>query len=119
MIELHIIAALVAVVLGVVQFASRKGTRRHRVVGRVWFLAMAVVCATSLGIYEVNDGKPSPIHILTAVTVFFMIRAIVAARKGNIRRHKRALIGCYAGLIIAGLAATLIPGRFIPQLLGF
>ena len=118
LIEIHIIAALVAVFLGAVQFAARKGTTRHRYVGRAWFMAMAVVCATSLGIYEINDGKPSPIHLLTAITIFSMVYAIVAIRKGDIRRHKRALAGCYAGLAIAGIL-SLIPGRFLAQLLGY
>lgn len=117
-IEIHLMAALAALVLGAAQFAARKGTPRHRFVGRFWFAAMAVVCATSAGIYEINDGKPSPIHLLTVITVIFMAVAIVAARKGNIRRHKRALTGCYAGLVIAGLFA-LMPGRFIARLLGY
>ena len=118
MITAHIMAACAALVLGGVQFAAKKGTTLHRYVGRVWMTAMAVVCATSLGIYEINDGKPSPIHILTVVTAVFMVYAIVAVRKGDIRRHKRALIFCYAGLVIAGLFA-LMPGRFIAGLIGY
>ncbi|MGI9338469.1 MAG: DUF2306 domain-containing protein [Gammaproteobacteria bacterium] len=119
MIEVHIITALLALILGAMQFATQKGTRRHRFIGRAWFAAMAVVCATSLGIYEVNDGKPSWIHILTAIVIYSMAVAIIAVRRGDIRRHRRALIGCYAGLIIAALFALVIPGRYIPQLLGY
>jgi uncharacterized membrane protein len=42
-IPLHAFAAMVAFVLGIVQFAAPKGTLPHRTVGWIWVTLMATV----------------------------------------------------------------------------
>ena len=48
----HTIVCVVAMLAFVPVMIARKGSRRHRTFGRVYSLAYAAVCATSLGIYS-------------------------------------------------------------------
>ena len=53
------------------------------------------------------------IHALSALVLVSIPLAIVAARRGNIARHKAAMLGVYIGGI--GIAGTfaLMPGRLL------
>lgn len=116
MIWVHLLAATAAVIIGSVNLAAAKGTRRHRQLGRLWIGLMVFVTISSLFIRELNDGHFSWIHGLTAWTMFCMVVAIVAVRRGNIRLHAGFMTGTMIGAITAGVFA-LMPGRFIAGLL--
>ena len=109
-IYLHIAAALTATVLAVVILASRKGTPRHKMLGRIAAALMALVAVHSFVIRELNDGEMSGIHILSGFTLVALVHAVVQIRRGNVRSHKRAMIGVFSGFIAAGIL-TLLPGR--------
>lgn len=113
---LHIAAALLAVPVGAVQFWRRKGGRGHRWLGWLWVLLMAFVAIGSFWLCSLNDGGMSPVHLLSVFTIAVLIAGVVMARKGNITRHRRLMIGLYCGLTAAGLA-TLAPGRLIGDFL--
>ena len=118
MMYLHLVAALIAFALGAVQFVRRKGTPVHKALGRVWIAAMAVTCISSFGLYGFVEGaRFSWLHGLSVWTLICLGAMIYFARKKNIRRHQRFAIGAYCGLIGAGSAATLMPHRFLYQLL--
>jgi uncharacterized membrane protein len=115
LVQLHLAAALGALVLTPVMAAMRKGTARHKTFGWVWVLAMAVTSVTALGIPSAFNGwRFSPIHALSLVTLFSLTMAIRARRAGNIARHRGYMIGAAAGLVIAG-AFTLLPHRIMGQ----
>jgi len=113
-IQFHVVAALLALVLGLLQFAGPRGTPRHRIVGRLWVLLMVMVSGSSFFIHELRLFGPwSPIHVLSVVTLASLGYAIVAVRRGNIAAHRRAMISAYVlGLVVAG-AFTLVPGRIM------
>ena len=54
--------------------------------------------------------------LLSAWTLIAMSAAIWHIRRGNVRAHKRFMIGTLLGLAGAGLGA-LAPGRFVSRLL--
>jgi uncharacterized membrane protein len=55
----------------------------------------------------------SPIHLLSIATLFGSWNAIAAARRGDIRLHKRIVAGLYfGGIVLAGLF-TFVPGRIM------
>ena len=111
-IQIHVGAALVALIAGVAVLALRKGTKLHRSIGWVFVPAMAIVALSSL--FITRDGHFSAIHLLTLLTLVTLPRAVIARRRGNIKAHKGAMIGLFAGLAIAG-AFTLAPGRLMNQ----
>lgn len=113
----HLAAALLAFVLGIVNLIGAKGTRRHRAIGWIWIAAMLGVTLPSFGLSELNPGGFSWIHGLTILTLVSLAGSLWATRTGRIRSHKKIMIGLMASLTIAG-GFTLMPGRFLGTLLG-
>ncbi|WP_430430893.1 DUF2306 domain-containing protein [Oceanicaulis sp.] len=111
-IQVHAIAALAALGLGVVQFAAPKGTIPHRALGYVWVGLMLVVAGTAYFI-RTHEGQFSWIHLLIPVTLAGVVWLSVLARTGNVKRHRiSAFVLFFAALITPGLF-TLIPGRLM------
>jgi uncharacterized membrane protein len=114
---LHLAAVVPAVAIGVTQLLMTKGTRLHKSLGWIWVLAMAVVAVSSFWIMELRRGAGfSVIHLLSLWVLFALACAIWFIRRGNVRAHKRFMVGVLLGLAGAGLGA-LAPGRFIARLL--
>ncbi len=104
----HILTAAGALVLGGVAFLLRKGTLVHRMLGRVWVVLMLATALLSFGI--TRGGQFSGIHLLSVLTLIGVPAALVAAARGRIRAHRRAMFGAYVSLFVAGLL-TLLPNR--------
>jgi uncharacterized membrane protein len=113
-IPVHAFAAMAAFALGIVQFAAPKGTLPHRTVGWIWVGLMAVVAVSSFWIHEIRLLGPwSPIHLLSIMVLGLLPVAVVAARRHNVSRHRKTMIGIFTGgLVIAGLF-TFLPGRIM------
>lgn len=113
-IPLHAIAAMAAFVLGVVQLAAPKGTLPHRTLGWIWVLLMAVVAASSFWIHQIRLVGPwSPIHLLSIFTLVMLPLGVWRAHRHDVSKHRRTMIGIFAGaLVMAGLF-TLLPGRIM------
>lgn len=116
-VQLHVYAAVLALVAGVVIFLLPKGTGFHRLLGWTWVSSMIVVAATSVAmIIDLNSGV-NALHIFTAVTVVSLWAGLTGIRRGDVRAHAASMIGLYVGgLIIAG-AFAFIPGRTMWQVL--
>ena len=111
-IPMHAILALIAIALGIIQLGSPKGTMLHKITGRLWVVAMAIVAFSGFFIHELRMlGPLSPIHIISALTLYSLFIGVRAARQGNIRLH-RMVMRClfWFGLVITGWF-TLLPGR--------
>ena len=77
----HAITALLAVIIGGIQLASAKGTRQHQLLGYVWVSMMMYVSISSFFISEIQLwGAFSPIHLLSAWTVFTLCTGVYFAR---------------------------------------
>lgn len=118
-VQLHATAAIAAFFLGLFQLATRKGNARHRTLGWIWVGLMYAAATTSLFINQ-NPwlGPFSPIHLLSVLVIFGTPASILAARRGNIARHKAGMIQLYVfGIIVAGSFAALAPGRLLHDML--
>ena len=58
-------------------------------------------------------GPFSPIHLLSAYTLYSVYEAITSARAGNIAQHKSTMIRLYGLALILTGAFTLLPGRIM------
>ena len=115
-VSVHLVAALLALGLGAAILSLPKGTSRHKLMGRIWVAAMAVVAVGSFWLEGIAEGGGfSAIHILSAVTVVSLIYAILAIRRGRVRAHRTAMTMTFVGLAVAG-AFTLMPGRMLGRL---
>ena len=111
LIVFHLAFALAALALGGVVLARRKGTASHKMLGRIWASLMTAVALSSFWIFEIRQGAgPSFVHLLSAWTLIALACAIYFIRRGNVRAHKRFMIGSFLGLAGAG-AGALMPGR--------
>ncbi len=112
-IQLHIAAALPALVLGPIALFRARRDRLHRLAGYAWAVAMLVLAGTGLfirGGFAVVGGF-GPIHLLSLITIWWVIAGIGHARRGDIAAHRATMQGLWFGAMgLAGLF-TLMPGR--------
>lgn len=113
LVMIHVATALLALVSGTALLMLKKGTRAHRFLGRAWAALMAITALVSFGIQ--SRGHLSWIHVLSLVTLFVLVKAIIAVRRGQIASHLRYMRGAFIGLAVAGVF-TLLPGRLMGQL---
>ena len=117
-IQLHLLAAVAALILGAVQLFMAKGTAPHRQLGYIWVVMMAVVALSSFFIFELRIWGPfSPIHGLSAFTLASLYLAVRAARKKDIRRHRLMMGAMYLFAVLLTGAFTFLPGRLMHQLI--
>ncbi len=113
-IHIHVVAVVTSALLGAYVLLRRKGTRLHRMLGKIWLLLMAVGAFSSFFIHELNVFHGfSPIHLLSVFVLYSCVQAIVAARRHDIARHRRVVLGLYFGGIGGAGAFTLLPHRIM------
>lgn len=113
-VQIHVATVVPAAFLGAFIFLARKGTPRHRLLGRIWLSLMVVTALSTFFIHTIRAwGEFSPIHILSVVVIVSSALAIHHARKGNIRAHKSTLISIYIAGIFGAGAFTFWPGRLM------
>jgi uncharacterized membrane protein len=113
-IQIHAFAAMAAFVLGVVQLAAPKGTMPHRTIGWIWVVLLTVIAVSSFWIHEIRlIGPFSPIHLLSIFTLVMLPLAVLHARRHRVDRHRKAMIGIFAGALLIAGAFTFLPGRIM------
>jgi uncharacterized membrane protein len=117
-VQVHAFAAMAAFVLGVIQFASPKGTLPHRTIGYAWVGLMLVVAASSFAIHGMRQwGGFSAIHLLSVSVLVLLPLAVLAARRHHVGRHSTAMTSLFAGALVIAGAFTLLPGRIMHRVL--
>ncbi|WP_439140695.1 DUF2306 domain-containing protein [Planktotalea sp.] len=116
-IQCHVICAVIALGLVPVMLFRRKGDQLHKVIGRIWVVAMGLTAISSFGIMDIRlIGPFSPIHGLSLLTLYSLTGAVIQARAGKIEAHKRHILGAMGGLVGAFIF-TALPGRLMSQVL--
>ncbi len=121
--QIHILAALGALVLGIFLLVWRKGLWVHRILGGAWVAMMATVAFSAVFILETAEGGMpnlygfSPIHLFVPLVLFSLPRGLWAIYKGERIRHGRTMRGLFFGALIIAGAFTLLPGRFMARML--
>jgi uncharacterized membrane protein len=109
----HVASVVPAVPLGAWLLLGRKGTPRHKALGKVWVALMVVAALAALFIREVNGGSLSFIHLFVPLTLFGAWRTVATARAHDIPAHKRALIRLYFGAMLIPGLLSFLPGRLM------
>ena len=108
-VQAHVATVLPAFFLGTWLLAfSRKGLRWHRALGAVFLGLMVATAVTALFIHRQIPESPvlgmSPTHLFVPFVLFATWRALDGALKGNIKQHRRWIVGMFLGaLVINGL----------------
>lgn len=120
LIALHLTAALLALLVGIVVMFRRKGNFNHKVAGWAWVGLMAVTALASVFIrdYQMpNIAGYTPIHLFTVSVAISVPMGIVSIRQRRIDAHRKSMTRTFYGAcVIAGIFA-LLPGRFLGDLL--
>ncbi len=110
-IQIHMIAALVALILGILMLLRQKGTASHKMIGRIFAALMFVTAFSAIFIRQLNEGRFSWIHIFVIFTFVALIETFYHIRKGNLKGHKRAVMGLFFGALLIPGAFSFLPGR--------
>lgn len=112
-VQLHLFAALSALLTALFMLKGAKGTQMHRIVGWAWVILMMTTALSSFFIREISPGKLGYIHILSGWVAFATPLGVWAARSRRVRLHQQLMTGLVVGgLIIAG-ALSFMPGRLL------
>ncbi|MXO48786.1 DUF2306 domain-containing protein [Erythrobacter vulgaris] len=112
---IHVACVVPAIPLGGYLLLARKGTKRHKQLGKFWLILM-LATATS-AIFIKSGGSFSPIHLLIPVTFHAAWKTVATARRGNIAGHKKHLVLTYVlALLAPGIIAFAVPGRLMNQM---
>ncbi|QDO96198.1 DUF2306 domain-containing protein [Ferrovibrio terrae] len=115
-VHIHLAATILALALGAFMLIRRKGTVSHRALGWIWVVLMLTAATSSFWITGIT-GSYSPIHALSLLVLVLVPLAVLAIRRGKVKRHRMAMIGLFFGaLVIPGLF-TLLPMRLLGRLM--
>jgi uncharacterized membrane protein len=123
LIAVHMTAALLAIAIGPVAIWARKGAvlrpKLHRAFGYAWVSMMLLTALSALFIRDYrlpNLAGFTPIHLFVPFTLFSLFGAFRALAQGRIDAHRKKMVGAYFGACVVAGAFTLLPGRFLGNL---
>jgi uncharacterized membrane protein len=127
LIAIHMSAALAAIAIGPLAIWARRSAMQrpklHRAFGYAWVTLM-LLAATS-AIFLSGDKTPHTalfglrfgfIHLLIPATYVTLFIAFWHLATGNISGHRRSMQGLYVGACGVAGAFTLLPNRYLGQL---
>ncbi|WP_343722739.1 DUF2306 domain-containing protein [Herbaspirillum seropedicae] len=123
-IVVHLAAALAALLIGPFALWTRLAApvrpRWHRALGYGWFTCMVAVVLSAVFIRShdlPNIAGYTPLHLLVPVTSFLLYRGLAAVMRGDIAAHRRTMQRVYIGACLVAGSFTLLPQRYLGQLL--
>lgn len=116
-VQIHVYMAVLSLLLGIWILLAKKGNNYHRTLGKIWVVCLLGTAISSFWLNGIRlIGPFSPIHLLSVLAIYSVIRAVQHARAGRIQAHQKSMKGLfYYALIGAGLF-TFLPGRLMHQL---
>jgi uncharacterized membrane protein len=120
-IAIHLGAALAALAIGPIALWARRGGQPrpalHRAAGYAWVALMLVVALTAVFIRDFRLPNISGyIHLLVPVTLGSIALAFWHLRHGRVRSHRLTMVTLYISACIVTGALTLLPSRYLGQL---
>jgi uncharacterized membrane protein len=116
---LHLATVVPAFFIGAFQLMRRKGTPSHRLLGKVYMVLMLATAFITLAMpAEVGPRFLNHfgfIHIFSLLALVSVPTAYIAARRGNIKAHRGAMLGLYLGGILIAGAFAFSPGRMLHE----
>ena len=124
LIAIHMTAALAAIATGPLALWTRQGAtprpRLHRAFGYAWVTLMLVTAISAIFIRDFrlpNVAGYTPVHILVPVVLFGLFGSFWHLAHGNIEKHRRIMQRLYVGACVAAGVFTLLPGRYLGELI--
>jgi uncharacterized membrane protein len=128
LIAVHMTAALAAIAIGPIALWARRGhashqpgsqrPRLHRAAGYAWVTLMLVTALSAIFIRDFrlpNIAGYTPIHLLVPTVLVTLYVAFRALLRGNLARHRQAMVSLYVSACLVAGAFTLMPSRLLGQ----
>jgi len=109
----HTLCAFAALFVGIAMFMRRKGTPSHKILGKVFVLFMAVTALSALFITGLNGKYWSFIHLFVPLSFYAIWELFHYVRKGNIKKHEKAVKGLFFGALLIPGVISFLPGRLM------
>ena len=114
---LHLATVVPAFAIRAFQLIRRKGTPIHKFLGRIYMVLMLAAALITLAM----PAHVGPrflnhfgfIHAFSLLALINVPTAYLAARRGNIKAHRGAMIGLFVGGILIAGAFAFTPGRML------
>lgn len=124
LIAIHMSAALAATLVGPLALWARRARaqrpRLHRAFGYAWVTLMLVTALSVLFIRDFrlpNLAGYTAIHLLVPAILATLFGAFWSLAHGNVTGHRKAMQRLYVGACLVAGAFTLLPGRYLGNLL--
>lgn len=116
----HIVTVVPCIFLGAYLFMRSKGTAGHKLLGKLYMILMLITASISL-FMPANVGPQflghfGFIHAFSFLTLYSIPTAVLAIKRGDVRKHKIKLVILYLGAIVIAGGFTLAPGRYMNEL---
>lgn len=116
----HIVTVVPCIFLGAYLFIRSKGTPGHRFIGKIYMSLMLITASITLFMPAAVGpqflGHFGFIHLFSILTLYSIPTAILAIKRGNVRKHKIKLTLLYIGAIVIAGGFTFAPGRYMHEL---
>lgn len=112
-IQIHLVAAIVALFLGCIMWFRPKGTKSHKMIGRGFAMVMLVTALSAIFIKQINPGEFSFIHLFIPLTFLGVWHAVSRIRKGDVKGHLKAVKGLFFGALLIPGILSFAPGRHL------
>jgi uncharacterized membrane protein len=104
----HVVAASIALALGLLVLARRKGDSWHVGLGRLYVAIMLAVAVPVLFVFDIT-GRPGPFHALAVVSLLTTVLGWLSVRRRKhshlgVVAHARFMVWSWIGVLTAGLA---------------
>lgn len=117
LVYLHLATVVPAFFIGTYLLLYRKGTRAHKLLGKVYMLIMLLTASITLlmssALGSVLLNHFGFIHLFSLLVLYSVPAAYIAARKNDIKAHRNNMIGVYVGGILIAGAFAFMPGRLL------
>jgi uncharacterized membrane protein len=120
---IHLAAALSATVLGPfalwARLSGKQRPKLHRAFGYAWVtvMVMAAISAAFIPSRFPMWLHFSWIHLLIPLTLLGLIGAFWFLAQGNLRGHRKTMTSLYIGACLVAGIFTLLPHRFLGQII--
>lgn len=115
----HLATVVPCVFLGAYLLVAYKGTPVHKILGKIYMSLMFITAFITIFMPAMVGptllGHFGWIHSFTILTLWTVPTALIAARKGKIKAHKRKMILLYVGALLIAGGFTFVPGRFMHE----
>lgn len=113
----HLVTVVPCIFIGAYLLLIKKGTSKHRLIGKIYLSLMFFTAFVSLFI-PAHVGSQflnhfGWIHLFSILTLYSVPTAILAVKRGNIKAHKIKMVSLYFGALIIAGGFTLAPGRYL------